>query len=321
MNTCKSYLKIMLSGTCLVAGFQGSEAVSEPYLECQPYYQLYTNCLLNSETDYAAPYEVQFDGEMENVHSEYRFEYRFTCRERKLPLNWTTGDEQKLISQSHEWKKASIEGTGSFAAQQADSSRRQTLREVYQDHCKLQVRDLEVLPSRKTMTGWRKDLVSLSGRVADAVYTLDKINDIIMFKSAFVFLGEMNTLFLEELSAEERKYHSEEFQRRETLFQGMVENTSGVLNDEEVQAVKVFVGIFKTLGEESMWTHEDGSPKSLSDFISDDEQKVMKILQERVNGDEDYHEQRLNLYRKINGWNEKIQTIQKLLQEWQGAHT
>ena len=320
MNTMTNVNSKLKIGAFVAASLIGFEAAAEPYIECQAYYQLFTDCVLKNEDEFAQPYSVQLDGETEEVHSEYRFEYRFTCDERKLPLSWQTGDEQRMIYRSESWKPVSIEGVKPLWAVQSKESREQTKREVYREHCNLHVRQVEVIPSHKTVKVWQGHLLDLSGRVSDASYTLDKINDLILFKSAFSFLSELNSLFIHELGSLERQSQLREFEKLKDVFEKMSRNASKVLTEEEVRALKQIMEVSESLADDRIWTNEDGTSKSLSDFMEEDDLKVMEILQKRVESDEDYHEQRLSLYRKMNSWNEKIQTLQKLIEKWQGAH-
>ncbi|MDA9951198.1 hypothetical protein N9D31_01360 [Oligoflexaceae bacterium] len=310
----------LLALVFFLLGILSQSALSEPQITCEPYYQLYTDCRLNSEDVLSAPYNIQLDSEIEDVETEYRFEYRYNCDEKKLPLTWSTGDQVFVVEKAEDWTPLSIQGASSLTIRQSAASLKQTQREVYAEWCRVDLRNLDAVPSASTISVWQKKHLAMSADVAAAVHSVTMINDIILFKSAFVFLGELNTLFLDELAANERSRKLIKFKDLAESFQKLQEKSPDFLSAAEVESIHNFSKVVESMSDQDLWTNEDGSSKSLSDFISEEDGEVISHLEQRIGEGEDYHAQRLKIYRKINSLNESIQTLAGLLEKWKGAN-
>ncbi len=286
-------------------------------IKCDRFYNLYTNCQVQGVADLFAAYEVQLDDEVEKVHSRFTFEYSFNCSDRDLPLLWQAGETQIHLKSNSGWTSLALEGRGDLKVVQSEESRQMSETQYFNQTCEIILRNLVSEPSLKTIQEWRTTHADIASRLTDAASALDKINKLILYQEALDFINHLAEMFLEELGSDARQALSAESQNILGDLDAMLSDSVLNLPENHKQSLLKLREIIAVLPNDSRWHDANGEPLTIADFLSPEDRQTIKTILTQRETPQSLLTQRNDLMFRMNGWSERLVTLNNLLQQWE----
>lgn len=159
-------------------------------------------------------------------------------------------------------------------------------------NCELVINKISVFPSANTLNQWKERLSKIETDLAQVEKNIKNLKRLQNTHKAFLLINNLAEFFLRTINDEEVAFISSQSKVLEKLIRDEIKVNINNYSSYELEMRAKLIATLSRMSNRSEWIREDGSLKSIPDFLSQDDLTLMVHLFPSENNEHDQEYER-----------------------------